>query len=253
MKVLLLISFCLFLSSVFCIECKFNEYDFTKLDKNLFTIKEPIGDTGYNYIYYEKICSKIDGGIDKDVCGCCQTTYESGDVVSIQLDESHGGGTGYCRNIGANEHNNFKYIDSSDHSKGVYILHDGGVYGKQTRLFIKCNKDYPDGKITNVVQYKDGVTQYNITLEASDACSSDDKKDTGSKGLSGGAIFLIIFFSGVGAYFIFGMLINKVARKKEGSEIIPNSSFWKSWPGLMADGARLLMCKKSSKNSYESF
>ena len=55
-------------------------------------------------------------------------------------------------------------------------------------------------------------------------------------GLSGGSIFLILFFVGGFVYFVGGILFNKYRRGLSGSEMIPNISFWRDLPGLVRDG-----------------
>jgi len=58
----------------------------------------------------------------------------------------------------------------------------------------------------------------------------------GYTGLSIGWIMIIIFLSVLVAYAVSGVLINKYYRKMEGSELIPNVSFWTEVPSLVKDG-----------------
>ena len=55
-------------------------------------------------------------------------------------------------------------------------------------------------------------------------------------GLSGGSIFLILFFVGAFVYFVGGILFNKYRRGMTGTEVIPNIGFWRDLPGLVRDG-----------------
>jgi len=63
-------------------------------------------------------------------------------------------------------------------------------------------------------------------------------KDKGndSSGLSGGSVFLIIFFVSLFVYFAAGAGYNYY-QGKEGAEIIPQVEFWKDLPFLVKDGA----------------
>ena len=71
---------------------------------------------------------------------------------------------------------------------------------------------------------------YVCTLTASSGGSS------AGKGLSGGSIFLILFFVGAFVYLVGGILFNKYKRGLSGSELIPNIGFWRDLPGLVKDG-----------------
>ncbi len=63
---------------------------------------------------------------------------------------------------------------------------------------------------------------------------------SGSFGGGGGGkaawAFNIAVLAGIPAYFLFGFLINTFAFKKEGSDRIPQLSFWANLPGLVKDG-----------------
>ncbi|CAG5121020.1 unnamed protein product [Candidula unifasciata] len=54
--------------------------------------------------------------------------------------------------------------------------------------------------------------------------------------VSPGTVLVIIFFTGIIAYFLFGTIFQIVLRKAEGRERIPNVSFWSDLPGLVMAG-----------------
>jgi hypothetical protein len=58
----------------------------------------------------------------------------------------------------------------------------------------------------------------------------------GGGGGKGAWAFNIAVLAGIPAYFLFGFLINMFAFKKEGSDRIPQLSFWANLPGLVKDG-----------------
>eukprot|EP01092_Planopodium_desertum_P014843 TRINITY_DN760_c0_g2_i1.p1 TRINITY_DN760_c0_g2~~TRINITY_DN760_c0_g2_i1.p1 ORF type:complete len:267 (-),score=85.03 TRINITY_DN760_c0_g2_i1:60-860(-) len=76
------------------------------------------------------------------------------------------------------------------------------------------------------------------------ASSGEHKKGK----LTGGDIFLIIFFVGFGVYFIVGIIVKKAVFKAEGKDILPNSGFWTGLPGLIKDGFMFIVNKTCRRN-----
>jgi len=74
-------------------------------------------------------------------------------------------------------------------------------------------------------------------------------------GLSGGGIFLIVFFSLFAAYFIIGFLVCKFVMKKDGLDAIPQRGFWSALPGLYFAGCKTVIGKirgkKGGSSGYE--
>jgi len=66
---------------------------------------------------------------------------------------------------------------------------------------------------------------------------------SGSGGLSGGSILLIIFAGLLVIYVVAGVLFNILKRHATGVEIIPNVELWISIPGLVKDGVMYLVHK----------
>jgi len=58
----------------------------------------------------------------------------------------------------------------------------------------------------------------------------------GSSGLSGGDIFLILFFCIGFLYVVIGMAYNYKFRELRGAEMVPNVDFWRGLPSLIKDG-----------------
>eukprot|EP01059_Diplonema_ambulator_P035790 TRINITY_DN858_c0_g1_i8.p2 TRINITY_DN858_c0_g1~~TRINITY_DN858_c0_g1_i8.p2 ORF type:complete len:188 (+),score=51.10 TRINITY_DN858_c0_g1_i8:51-614(+) len=62
-------------------------------------------------------------------------------------------------------------------------------------------------------------------------------ESSSDSGISGGAIFLIVFFVGFAVYFAAGMAYMHKAKGATGVEMVPHLEFWKDLPNLMKDGA----------------
>eukprot|EP00112_Aurelia_sp_Birch-Aquarium-sp1_P002504 Seg1278.4 transcript_id=Seg1278.4/GoldUCD/mRNA.D3Y31 product="Cation-dependent mannose-6-phosphate receptor" protein_id=Seg1278.4/GoldUCD/D3Y31 len=86
-------------------------------------------------------------------------------------------------------------------------------------------------------------------------CSYSPKQPSGStanKKLSTGSILCIVLVTLIFVYIIAGLVINKYALHKEGSDIIPQKSFWKDVPILVLDGCRFSFSKiKRGGGEYE--
>ncbi|KAN0053383.1 hypothetical protein ACTA71_009833 [Dictyostelium dimigraforme] len=98
---------------------------------------------------------------------------------------------------------------------------------EQVNILFQCGSS---DKIVSVYQSNENGNcspENTFTIETSLFC----KKSL----LSGGDIFLIIFFCGFGAYFIIGIAI-QCFRGKRGVESVPNIDFWKGFGLLIKDG-----------------
>lgn len=80
---------------------------------------------------------------------------------------------------------------------------------------------------------------------------STTPKPDGDNGLTGGAIFLIILFSVIGAYFLFGIAYNGLVNHHSGVKLIPHSDFWIGLPIHAIAGCRCLLggCGNSDSSS----
>lgn len=80
-------------------------------------------------------------------------------------------------------------------------------------------------------------------------------------GLSGGAIFLIVFFSLLAGYFVIGAVVCKFVFKQSGIKIVPQHAFWCALPGLFVAGVKYIIscftkksiaASASSSDGYDS-
>lgn len=92
------------------------------------------------------------------------------------------------------------------------------------------------------------------TVESTDGHSTNTPDNP--SGLSLGSILLIIFFSLMVAYIIFGALYNKFARSREGKEVFPHYTFWIELPLLVKEGGAYSfhsvkkLCGRGSDGGY---
>ncbi|CAG5124760.1 unnamed protein product [Candidula unifasciata] len=71
-------------------------------------------------------------------------------------------------------------------------------------------------------------------------------------GISAGSIMVIIFFVVIAVYFVGGLLFQKFVRNAQGTDIIPNVSFWAAIPSLAKDGVLFLVRGCKGGASYTS-
>ncbi|GAM29331.1 hypothetical protein SAMD00019534_125070, partial [Acytostelium subglobosum LB1] len=105
---------------------------------------------------------------------------------------------------------------------------------RQTYVAIECT-----GVDRMVSVNEVGGCTLNFTMTA--ACGSHMHPH--SSGIGGGWIFIIILFSSIVAYIMFGMLFNWKVRKQE--TLFPNVGFWKNFGSLLSDGVLYIRGKVS--------
>ncbi|KAJ9461638.1 hypothetical protein DIPPA_15423 [Diplonema papillatum] len=74
-----------------------------------------------------------------------------------------------------------------------------------------------------------------------------------SGGLTGGGVFLILFFVGFFVYFAAGSAYMYKVKGETGVNVIPNVELWKGLPGLMKDGAAFLKGKVTGGGSEGAY
>ena len=84
----------------------------------------------------------------------------------------------------------------------------------------------------------DSETLANFQIETAITCVGG-----AAAGLSGGDVFLIIFFVGGFSYIAIGMLIKRQRFQAQGWDLVPNIDFWRELPSLMKDGFRFVYQK----------
>lgn len=141
-------------------------------------------------------------------------------------------------------------IDEKPDGGLTITFQNGGNFptGAQSRLVL----DLDCGKAKSISYQETSVfPTIRLTAQSPLGCPA------GSDGLSGGAIFLIVFFSVLAGYFVLGFLICKFGLKKEGIQAVPQYAFWCALPGLYIAGIKFVIGKitgkgKSSNEDYSS-
>jgi len=92
---------------------------------------------------------------------------------------------------------------------------------------------------------------FTMNITSSYACVQEGGGGSGGD-LSGGTVFIIILICVAAVYLIGGIIYNKT-KGASGFEMLPNSGFWRDFPGYVKDGFRFLIggCKKSGDSSYD--
>lgn len=118
-----------------------------------------------------------------------------------------------------------------------------GYMSRQLSIHLSCGSE--NSKTFEITDLRSSC-QFETTLTV--------QCDGGSSGgLSGGAIFLIIFFSVLAGYFLIGFLVCKFGLKKEGIvQAIPQHQFWCALPGLYIAGIKFVIGKITGKGKGES-
>lgn len=133
---------------------------------------------------------------------------------------------------------------------GVQIIYKNG--GCTATLRLVCNPNVPTLTVTGLTP-QPAQCNYVITAHSKQACRKPGTgKSGGKKRLSGGSVFLIIFFVSAAVYLIVGVIVKwKVMHVPVGVELIPNINFWREIPGLIADGFRFTRDKTCNRGYYE--
>jgi len=119
--------------------------------------------------------------------------------------------------------------------QGVTVQYTGGTGQRKMEIDFVCNPQAGDGK--PVFTAENPSLHYNFMWESKYACP----KTALPGGLTGGGIFLILFFVGAAVYLVGGILWQKFKVGASGLELIPNLTFWTSLPGLIKDGVMFMV------------
>jgi len=155
----------------------------------------------------------------------------------------------------------FSYGTQQSGSTGPIAVYTGGDLTttgvpRSMQIDFVCSPNSGTGKVTYVDENKT-TFRYYFLWTTQYACTNSPNIPSGSSGddgLSGGSIFLIIFFVCVFVYFAAGIAYKKFKVHAEGIELLPNTEFWISFPGLIKDGCLFIKNKitGSGGSSYST-
>ncbi|KYQ90524.1 hypothetical protein DLAC_11762 [Tieghemostelium lacteum] len=117
-----------------------------------------------------------------------------------------------------------------------------GMLAEISTVNFMCNNDLEEGEsqVLSIAGTMQGTcySKFTFVVQSSLFCEPVEAK----KGLSGGDVFLIIFFCGFGAYFILGAVILAI-KGHRGKDLIVNKHFWHSFFSLVGDGFGFIKSK----------
>eukprot|EP00486_Rosalina_sp_Unknown_P006564 CAMPEP_0201569996 /NCGR_PEP_ID=MMETSP0190_2-20130828/12025_1 /ASSEMBLY_ACC=CAM_ASM_000263 /TAXON_ID=37353 /ORGANISM="Rosalina sp." /LENGTH=280 /DNA_ID=CAMNT_0047993021 /DNA_START=31 /DNA_END=873 /DNA_ORIENTATION=+ len=129
-------------------------------------------------------------------------------------------------------------------------------------LTFLCNEGAGDYNVVEAGETYKGSCSYEIQIETKWACP-DQVYTEDTTSLSGGWIFLIILFSGIFAYFLFGWILCAFMNRKDRGfgdvcGNVPHGTFWTKLPSLVFAGCCFTkdflfgMCDKSGGDSNQT-
>jgi len=131
--------------------------------------------------------------------------------------------------------------------------HCDGI-ARQTWLSIRCEdgNEAPTLKVIEEARYDSGKrhpdTPCYYLFEYNHPAVCTEKK---TSKLSGGAIFMIVISSLLGAYFLIGFLYQRFIKGAKGFEQIPNFWFWRQLGNTSADGCDFICRREERPNTYK--
>ncbi|XP_052803460.1 uncharacterized protein LOC128233693 isoform X1 [Mya arenaria] len=133
---------------------------------------------------------------------------------------------------------------------------DQGDFKRTTTIILQCfDSTVFDFFVIDGEQDINNVTiDYKMTLASKWSCAyapSITPAETPSSGLNGGVIFVIVVFSLLGAYLIFGGLYQALIKKESGMRLCPNHQFWCAIPNVFR-GKKSNVINTDGGNTYES-
>eukprot|EP01120_Amphizonella_sp_Union-15-10_P007373 TRINITY_DN247_c0_g1_i1.p1 TRINITY_DN247_c0_g1~~TRINITY_DN247_c0_g1_i1.p1 ORF type:complete len:252 (-),score=41.39 TRINITY_DN247_c0_g1_i1:74-829(-) len=126
-----------------------------------------------------------------------------------------------------------------------------GVGARTSTLIIKCDPNAKEDRFeADDRQSGGGKFQLFVHTSKKEICGGSSPGGGGEGGDIGGIVFLAIFFGAIILYLLVGVIVNKVVRKQEGAEVIPNWEFWRGLPGMVRDGTLFIF--RCGKGSYSA-
>ncbi|KAH3719472.1 cation-dependent mannose-6-phosphate receptor-like [Dreissena polymorpha] len=187
-----------------------------------------------NYAYSFNPCYPFSEGTCANAAGC-------------QIDTARS----IYYNIGDSKKVDFSFDGSN--VVGAYTAHDGARKSQVTYI---CDPSASSPTFTVMGETKQSFYEFRISSKY--ACPDGGSGPgpgpgpiiTVSVSISVGWVLTILFLSGTSLYLIAGLLVNKIYRHNSGRELLPNISFWISFPGLVKDGCLFVVGLVRGRGGY---
>jgi len=143
-------------------------------------------------------------------------------------------------------------------TKGVQIVYRNALETcagivRVTTIVLSCDQS-TEYTFISLIESLLPKCQYTISANTKYACpiaAGASGKPAGG-GLSGGSIFLIIFFTVSATYLLVGIVVKWRVYNATGVEMIPNTEFWVGLPGLVRDGIIFVKNKVTGAEGYSA-
>jgi hypothetical protein len=143
----------------------------------------------------------------------------------------------------------------NNNANGLIVTFTGGTpvngVARSMEIDFVCDESAGIGTPTYIIE-NTKTLRYYFKWTTAHACPTGGSNGGGGSpskgGLSGGSVFLIIFFVGLVVYFAAGIAFKRIRMHSEGIEMIPNVEFWTSLPGLVRDGVFFIRNKITGKS-----
>mmetsp|Transcript_49159 Transcript_49159/g.44015 ORF Transcript_49159/g.44015 Transcript_49159/m.44015 type:complete len:292 (+) Transcript_49159:29-904(+) len=161
------------------------------------------------------------------------------------------GDTKKCHMTGGGAPKNFDIYSINGFRDVDFSQYNGGCYGCGIGAFMFCEQDWKS---------QCQISESNWTCDAtqpsgySTICNNPPipSIDSGSNGLSGGWIFIIIFFTGFLLYCLAGFVYKGQKNKEWKYWNIPNFNFWRALPAMVLVGCKVTYQWLSRSNNDDS-
>ena len=125
---------------------------------------------------------------------------------------------------------------SESGATGLQCHFTGGDGGRSLTIKYECA---PTMDTTVGTDNPAGSVTYTLTLKGPAGCAKAPAPGPSpSQGLSGGSLFLILFFVLSSVYFAAGAGYNYKYNDMRGRDMLPQWTYWRQLPGLVKDGGK---------------
>lgn len=226
-----------------------NHYDLNQLSHLTITGNDP------QFRYAFTPC----GLVPTDQCGSSSTGFQAG-MTACQERVEGPGAPRFESEMG--------FLDGYDHPPNIEFSENADGPGTGVIMTMKnakcnlverlvkaiftCDKSVKNPTTMDIVEFP--ACQFTIRIRAAEACPV---VPSGTSGLTGGAVFIILLAIVIPLYVFGGVLYNKFKANETGWALLPNRSFWLLLLGYFLGGCRVSLifirtCGKGSAGKYES-